>query len=405
MSGAGAIPAAADLARLDALAAERALELRRDVPLAPLTTLRVGGAADRLAEARTGDELLALLRTARESSVPCFVLGNGSDLVVADARHPRPGHPQSRPRGVDLGRHAHRRGGQPDGDAGQALHGRCLAGLEFGISIPGTLGGAVWANAGAHGGEMRERRRVGRGLGSGQRQRHAPCGRRLRLRLPRVALQAFGEVVLEAALRLQPGNAQRIASLVAEHQAQRVATQPLADQNAGSVFRNPPGDHAGRLIDAAGLKGTRVGSAMVSQLHANFIVTDRGGRAADVRALGDQVRATVEERFGVQSGVRDRVRRRLGVRRPGIGWGDRMTGRLRIGIFAGGRSAEHEVSVSSAESVLRAIDRDRYEPYLIYIDRDGHWHLPAGPATELGDSGLAGLLGIDTPAEHTVPPA
>jgi D-alanine-D-alanine ligase len=78
-----------------------------------------------------------------------------------------------------------------------------------------------------------------------------------------------------------------------------------------------------------------------------------------------------------------------------------MTGKLRIGIFAGGRSAEHEVSVSSAESVLRAIDRDRYEPYLVYIDRDGQWHLPAGPAAELGEAGLAGLLGVDTPAAHT----
>jgi D-alanine-D-alanine ligase len=75
--------------------------------------------------------------------------------------------------------------------------------------------------------------------------------------------------------------------------------------------------------------------------------------------------------------------------------------RLRVGVFAGGRSAEHEVSVASAESVLRAIDRDRYEPYLVYIDRAGRWHLPAGPAAELGESSLAGLLGIETPTEHS----
>jgi D-alanine-D-alanine ligase len=78
-----------------------------------------------------------------------------------------------------------------------------------------------------------------------------------------------------------------------------------------------------------------------------------------------------------------------------------MNRRLRVGIFAGGRSAEHEVSVSSAESVLRAIDRERYEPYLVYIDREGRWHLPGGPAAALGDSGLAGLLGVETPAAHT----
>jgi UDP-N-acetylmuramate dehydrogenase len=109
-----------------------------------------------------------------------------------------------------------------------------------------------------------------------------------------------GEVVLSAGIRLTEGDPDHIAALVAEHQGQRVATQPLADQNAGSVFRNPPGDHAGRLIDAAGLKGTRVGTAEVSRLHANFIVTDRNGRAADVRALGDRVRQAVAERFDVQ---------------------------------------------------------------------------------------------------------
>jgi UDP-N-acetylmuramate dehydrogenase len=107
------------------------------------------------------------------------------------------------------------------------------------------------------------------------------------------------EVVLGATLALRQGAAEEIASTVAAHQAKRQATQPLADQNAGSVFRNPPGDHAGRLIEAAGLKGHRVGSAMVSTLHANFIVTDRGGRASDVRALGEMVRATVADRFGV----------------------------------------------------------------------------------------------------------
>ncbi len=135
---------------------------------------------------------------------------------------------------------------------------------------------------------------------------------------------------------------------------------------------------------------------MVSTLHANFIVTDRGGRAADVRALGDLVRATVADRFGVQ----------LAYEIEFVGdWdapeGRGMTRRLRVGIFAGGQSAEHEVSVSSAESVLRAIDRERYEPYLVYIDREGRWHLPAGPAAELGPTGLAGLLGVDTPAAHT----
>jgi UDP-N-acetylmuramate dehydrogenase len=109
------------------------------------------------------------------------------------------------------------------------------------------------------------------------------------------------EVILGATIDLERGDPEAISALVDGHQSHRRATQPLADQNAGSVFRNPPGDHSGRLIEAAGLKGHRVGTAQVSQMHANFIVTDRGaGRASDVRALGDHVRDAVADRFGVE---------------------------------------------------------------------------------------------------------
>jgi UDP-N-acetylmuramate dehydrogenase len=109
------------------------------------------------------------------------------------------------------------------------------------------------------------------------------------------------DVVLGGTIELEAGDPTTVEALVDDHQATRLRTQPLADQNAGSVFRNPPGDHAGRLIEAAGLKGHRVGTASVSTLHANFIVSDRGAaRATDVRALGDFVRATVADRFGVE---------------------------------------------------------------------------------------------------------
>ncbi|HEY7846908.1 MAG TPA: UDP-N-acetylmuramate dehydrogenase, partial [Candidatus Limnocylindria bacterium] len=291
--------AASGLAQLDALAVERGLALRTDAPLAPLTTLRVGGTADRLAEARDREGLLALLRAAREAAVPCFVLGNGSDLVVADAGI-RGLVIRNRAREVSIAGHL------LTADAGSPmamLVKRCtaeaLSGLEFGISIPGTLGGAVWANAGAHDGEMRH---VVEWVDAWQpaddavtRLAAADCAFAYR----ESRFKHSGEVVLGATLRLERGDPDVIRGLVDENQAQRRATQPLADQNAGSVFRNPPGDHAGRLIDAAGLKGHRIGSARVSERHANFIVTDRGGSAADVRALGDAVRATVEERFDV----------------------------------------------------------------------------------------------------------
>lgn len=287
------------LEALDRLAAERGVELLRDAPLAPLSTLRVGGSADRLAAPRGRDELLAVLSLARAAQVPFFVLGNGSDVVVSDAGI----------RGLVIRNRARALiidGERVSADAGAPmalLVKRCmtagLAGLEFGISIPGSLGGAVWANAGAHGGEMAgvvaSIEAWGPDDGSVRTLAAAECAFAYR----ESRFKHSGEVVVGATLALSPGEPSEIAGRVAEHQAQRVATQPLADQNAGSVFRNPPGDHAGRLVEAAGLKGERLGSAQVSTLHANFIVTDRGGWAADVRALGDRVRRIVAERFGV----------------------------------------------------------------------------------------------------------
>jgi len=289
----------AALARLDELAAERGMALERNVALAPLTTLRVGGPADRLVLARDREELLAALRLARDAAVQCFLLGNGSDLVVADAGI-RGLVVRNRARSVSV------EGAIVRADAGAAMAMLVrrtvtagLAGLEFGISIPGTLGGAVWANAGAHEGEMA-------GIVARVEAWEPAEGHVLSLAAHDCAFayresrfKQSGEVVLGADLELRPGESSASERLVAEHQAQRQATQPLADQNAGSVFRNPPGDHAGRLIEAAGLKGHRIGTASVSTLHANFIVTDRAGRAADVRALADQVRAVVAERFGV----------------------------------------------------------------------------------------------------------
>jgi UDP-N-acetylmuramate dehydrogenase len=289
------------LRALDALAHERGLVLERDVPLGPLTTLRVGGPADRLAIPRTVEELRALVTLASDAGVPVFVLGKGSDVVVADAGI----------RGLVIRNRVDElsivgqrvRGGS--GVAMATIVKRAteagLAGLEWGISIPGSLGGAVWANAGAHGGDVSQVLVSTEVLdprdGELRELPAAECGyayRESRFKHePLVILNA----TLEAPGRDDPG---AIAARVADHQRVRRDTQPLADQNAGSVFRNPPGDHSGRLIEAAGLKGHRIGSARVSEKHANFLVTDRGGSAADVRTLGDHVRATVLARFGVE---------------------------------------------------------------------------------------------------------
>ena len=289
----------AALARLDGLAARRGLELAVDAPLAPLTTLRVGGPADRLALARDRDELLAVLQAAREARVPWLLIGNGSDLVVADAGV-RGLVIRNRARSIRIDGH------DLTADSGAPLAllvKRCtaagLSGIEFGISIPGTLGGAVWANAGAHGGEIRDLVTWAEAWDPADDQVRTFDNAACRFGYRDSRFKHGDEVILAAQLHLRPDESAAIAERVAANHATRRATQPLADQNAGSVFRNPPGDHAGRLIDAAGLKGLRIGTASVSTLHANFIVTDRGGRASDVRALGDRVRAAVLERFGV----------------------------------------------------------------------------------------------------------
>jgi UDP-N-acetylmuramate dehydrogenase len=291
---------ASQLPTLDRLAAERGVPLQPDVPLGPLTTLRVGGVADRMTTADSTRGLIDALRLARDAGVAAGVLGKGSDIAIADAGI----------RGLVIRNRADRiavDGTQVRAESGAAMAAlvkRCtaggLAGIEFGISIPGSVGGAVWANAGAHGGELKDVVVSVEAWGSADEQPVTLSNDDCAFAYRESRFKSGDEIVLDTILRLRAGDGAEIAGRVAAHQAQRRATQPLADQNAGSVFRNPPGDHAGRLIDAAGLKGHRIGSAEVSTLHANFIVVDRGGSAADVRAVGDHVRSVVAERFGIE---------------------------------------------------------------------------------------------------------
>lgn len=290
---------AAALASLDELAAERGLTLRMDAPVAPITTLRVGGPADRLVETSTRDELVSALSVASAAGVPWLVLGNGSDVVVSD-RGVRGLVIRNRARTIITdGSNVEADSGTPMALLVKRATAAGLSGLEWGTAVPGTVGGAVWANAGAHGGEMRDVvtdvDAWDAGTGAVNRLTNAECA--FGYRESRFKHEPL--VVVGARLALRPAPERDIAERVAAFQAQRVATQPLAEQNAGSVFRNPPGDYAGRLIEAAGLKGAREGSASVSERHANFILADRGGSAADVRALAERVRATVLASAGV----------------------------------------------------------------------------------------------------------
>jgi UDP-N-acetylmuramate dehydrogenase len=291
---------AAALADLDRLTAERGLALRADVPLGPMTTLRVGGAADRLAEPRSREEFLGVLEAARTARVPWLVIGNGSNLVVADGGV-RGLVIRNRARTIQHDEH------RLAADAGTPMallvkqaSGGGLAGLEWGIAVPGTLGGAVWANAGAHGGEIRDRLVSAEAWDPASGEVSVIQSEDCRFGYRDSRFKHERLAVVAATVELVPDEPDAVQARVDAFQAQRAATQPLAEQNAGSVFRNPPGDFAGRLIEAAGLKGLAVGTASVSTRHANFIVTERGGRAADVRSLASLVRVAVRDASGIQ---------------------------------------------------------------------------------------------------------
>jgi UDP-N-acetylmuramate dehydrogenase len=179
-----------------------------------------------------------------------------------------------------------------------------LTGLEFGLAIPGTVGGAVWANAGAHESDIASVLESARILGADGAETVVPASE-LGLayresRLKQTPPGAPAELVVEATFRLEPADTELIKTRLDDIRRWRRDHQPLGIPSAGSVFRNPPGDSAGRLIDAAGLKGTRIGGAVVSERHANFIVNDQKGTAADVRRLGDHVRDVVRERSGIE---------------------------------------------------------------------------------------------------------
>lgn len=276
----------------------------RDEPLARFTTMRVGGPADLFATVHNAFELRALVRFARSRRLPHLILGRGSDVVISD-RGIRGLVIQDRAEGsrVDGERYT-AEAGVPMARAATETQKAGLTGLEFGLAIPGTVGGAVWANAGAHESDVAtvlESARILAADGTEAVLPAAELGLAYRdSRLKHGPADTPPELVLEATFRVAPAEPDVIKGRLDDIRRWRQAHQPLGLPSAGSVFRNPPGDSAGRLIDDAGLKGTRIGGAVVSEKHANFIVNDQKGTAADVRRLGDHVRSVVRERTGIE---------------------------------------------------------------------------------------------------------
>jgi UDP-N-acetylmuramate dehydrogenase len=291
----------------DAIAAGTYIQRRygiktsRDEPLARFTTMRVGGPADLFATVHNAFELRALVRHARASGLPHVVLGRGSDLVISD-RGIRGLVIQDRAEGsrVDGTRYTGEAGVPMARAATEAQHAG-LSGLEFGLAIPGSVGGAVWANAGAHESDVASVLVSARVLDAAGTEAVLPAEelgfayRESRFKRP----SDPAELVVEATFQLTPADPDTIKARLDDIRRWRQAHQPLGIPSAGSYFRNPPDDSAGRLIEEAGLKGTRIGGASVSEKHANFLVNDQKGTATDVRRLGDHVRDVVAERSGV----------------------------------------------------------------------------------------------------------
>jgi UDP-N-acetylmuramate dehydrogenase len=297
----------------DAVAIGTAIQRRigvktsRDEPLGRFTTMRVGGPADLFATVHNVHELRALVRFARSRELPHTLLGRGSNVVIADAGI-RGLVIQNRAEGsrVDAQRYI-AEAGVPMARAATETQKAGLTGLEFGLAIPGTVGGAVWANAGAHGSDVRaivESADVL--LADGTESRLAAADLRLgyresRFKRPGTAATATPDLVLSATFTLSPASSDEIKARLDDIRRWRQGHQPLGLPSAGSVFRNPPdGPSAGEIVDSLGLKGLRIGGAVVSEKHANFIVNDQKGTAADVRALADKVRDEVARRAGVE---------------------------------------------------------------------------------------------------------
>jgi UDP-N-acetylmuramate dehydrogenase len=273
--------------------------LRRDVPLAPLTWLRTGGPAEALFQPADVDDLAAFL-AALPPAVPVTPMGVASNLLVRDGGIAgvvvRFGGALAKV--AVEGDLVVAGAGALDQRVAQEAQRAGLAGLEFLIGIPGTVGGAVRMNAGAFGGETKDRLVWAEALdraGVLHRLDNAALGF-----VYRKSALPPDWIVVRAAFRGEPGDPEPILARMQAIRSEREAAQPLRVATGGSTFKNPPGRKAWQLIDAAGCRGLRLGAAMVSEKHCNFLINTGGASAEEVERLGETVRARVKDRSGVE---------------------------------------------------------------------------------------------------------
>lgn len=278
--------------------------LQENVRLANYTAARVGGPADAFLVVNSADELEKCVKTLWEMKIPFLLLGGGANVLVSDRgfhgvvllnrAHTIKIHAQNDPptvwaeSGANLGMIARQ----------AALRG--LSGLEWANSVPGTLGGAIYGNAGAFDGDMQKNLLMAEILHP-QEGKQTWSVEKFGYEYRSSVLKRSGTqaVILSATLKLEKSTPEAVKEKMDEFSNRRKQTQPPG-ASLGSMFKNPPGDYAGRLIEAAGLKGMRIGGVQVSPVHANFFVNSEAATASDYRHLIEIVRNTVEEKFGVR---------------------------------------------------------------------------------------------------------
>jgi UDP-N-acetylmuramate dehydrogenase len=276
--------------------------VQENVSLAPYTSARIGGPADVLVTVKSADELADAMKVIWDYGMPYTVLGGGSNALISDKGV----------RGVVVVDRAKEvrfeSGDQPTvwceaGIIFSNLANRCaskgLSGLEWAATVPGTVGGAVYGNAGAFGGDMSNNLIWADVLTKNGREKLSVEQMRYGYRTSALKRGEIKAIVLSAILRLKNSSKEEVSVKINEFSERRKAAQPPG-ASMGSMFKNPAGDHAGRLIEAAGLKGTRIGNAEISTKHGNFFINHGDTKAEDVRALIRLAQKTVSEKFGVE---------------------------------------------------------------------------------------------------------
>jgi len=287
---------------IDILYAKLGDKVKENVSLAPYTSARIGGPADILITAESADELARIIKLLQKQEIDYLILGGGSNVLVSD-KGVRGVVVLNRAKGVRF-----HNGDQPSvtvesGVVFSNLANRCaakgFAGLEWAATVPGTIGGAIYGNAGAFGGDMAGNLIWTELLTENDREKFTAAQMGYGYRTSILKRGELDGIVLCAELRLQNSMKEAVSTTIEQFSAHRKTTQPPG-ASMGSMFKNPNGDYAGKLIEAVGLKGTRIGNAEISPLHGNFFINHDNTKADDIRKLIELVMKTVKAKQGVE---------------------------------------------------------------------------------------------------------